>query len=106
MFLEACCTTAALREERKVLSQVVFSVKMSEHVRSQSDKCGLKACLASPPSVCLRAGHHPVHSVGIAASLSAVLLKLTDVRQRVQGTAEVCLPCLRIWLVFAWTISS
>ncbi len=66
----------------------------------------LKACLTSPASVCLCAGQHPVHSVRVAASLPAVLLQLTDVRQRIQGTAEIRLPCLGIRLVFAWTVPS
>ena len=65
-----------------------------------------KACLTSPASVCLCAGQHPVDSVGIAASLPAVLPQLTDVRQGIQGTAEICLPGLGIWLVFAWTVPS
>lgn len=56
--------------------------------------------------MCVRAGHHLVDSVGVVASLPAVLLELADVRQRIQGTAEIGLPCLGIWLVFSWTVPS
>lgn len=77
---------------------------MSGHVHLRSDEHIMKASLTSPASVCLCTGHHPVDSVGVAASLPAVLLQLTDVRQGIQGTAEVRLPCLGIWLVFAGTV--
>ena len=61
-------------------------------------------CLTPPASVSWCFGQHPVHSVGIAASLSAVLPQLTDVRQGVQGTAEICLPCLGVRCIFAWMV--
>lgn len=62
-------------------------------------------CDTSSASVCLCAGQHPVDPVGVGASLPAVFPQLADVGQRIQGTAEVCLPRLWVWFVFAWTIA-
>lgn len=56
--------------------------------------------------MCLCAGQHPVDPVGVAASLPAVFPQLTDVGQRIQSTAEICLPRLWIWFVFAWPVPS
>lgn len=61
--------------------------------------------LTSPAPVRVHAGQHPVHPVGVVASLPAVFLQLADVRQGVQGAAEIGLPCLRVRLVFARTES-
>lgn len=54
----------------------------------------------------LGAGQHLVDSVGVAAPLLAVLPQLTNVREGIDGAAEIGLPRLGIWLVLAWTVSS
>lgn len=60
----------------------------------------------SRASVRLGAGQHLVDSVGVAAPLLAVLPQLTNVREGIDGAAEIGLPRLGIWLVLAWTVSS
>ena len=77
---------------------------MTEDFHVEGSRCDVNPFLTSPASVCLRTWQHPVDSVGVTASLSAVLPQLTDVRQRVQGTAKICFPRLGIWLIFAGTI--
>lgn len=69
-----------------------------------AESVNMHVCLTSPAPVCLHVRQHLVDPVGIAASLPAVLPQLTDIRQRVQGTAEISLPCLWVWLVFARTV--
>lgn len=90
--------------ERGEGGQTASSQKISQICAARRNKYILHACPTFPASVCLCAGQHPVDSVGVAASLPAVFSQLTDVGQGIQGTAEICLPRLWVWFIFAWTV--
>lgn len=49
-------------------------------------------------------GEHLINSEGISSLFVAFVLHFFDVWQAVHGTAEISLPRLWIWTVYAWLV--
>lgn len=49
-------------------------------------------------------GEHLINSEGVRSLFDAFILHLLNVWQAVHGTAEISLPRLWIWTVYAWLV--
>lgn len=72
------------------------------HVQENDEKkLGLRSVLAFSSSLALGIWEHGINPEGVAPFLHAFVVQLSHIWQRIESAAEVCFPCLWVWLVYA-----